>query len=346
MTNPSVSVIMINRNGGDLLRVALRSCRNDLESTWKRDPCFELLFVDNGSTDESVRIASCELKGASFPWRIVEEACAGVNFSRNRGLVEAKGDLLVYTDSDLTFQLGWLQGYLTASKEHPSIDLFAGRICLGQVHGPLPAWLDLSGPYSRPNVIAQFDAGLSKQVLSLNNSAGLGPAGPSMAARRSVFARYGPFDTRFGLRPGSLVAGAEAEFFERLGRAGMSFVYVPDAVVYHPVRRDQLTKGYFLRRLHGVGRVQSRLQYLRGAKCKRLAGMTLYVFTFLGRACVAYCRSALLGSKQERFYYRCEVARYCGYLHEDLVTHWGSGVQRSDVITNGRCDAEARGCRA
>jgi hypothetical protein len=97
---------------------------------------------------------------------------------------------------------------------------------------------------------------------------------------------------------------------------------VPGAAVYHPLRRDQLNRSYFLRRVHGIGRVHARLQRIRGARCRRFAGMTLYVFEYLGRTGWAYLRSLITGSPPECFYLRGELARYCGHLHEDLVAYW------------------------
>ena len=67
-----------------------------------------------------------------------------------------------------------------------------------------------------------------------------------MGLRRNVFREFGPFDTRFGLRPGSLVPGAEAEFFDRLIRGNLTFLYVPGAVVDHPLRQSQMTTEVFL----------------------------------------------------------------------------------------------------
>jgi glucosyl-dolichyl phosphate glucuronosyltransferase len=124
--------------------------------------------------------------GAAFPWRLLDEPTPGVNFARNLGIRKAAGDLLIFVDSDLRFTTAWLQAYAAAAERHPGEAVFAGRVHVGDIDG------DSEGP---------------------------GPVGPNMAFRRSVFERFGPFDTRFGLRPGSFVPGAEAEYFDRLGRA-------------------------------------------------------------------------------------------------------------------------------
>jgi glycosyltransferase involved in cell wall biosynthesis len=339
MSQPLASVIMINRNGGDLLRTALRTCRRDLETTWVSDPRFEFLFVDNGSTDQSLVTAQQELQGAAFPWRIVQEPIPGVNSSRNAGLREAQGELLIYTDSDLEFAPGWLKGYLAAATEYPAQEVFAGRVAVGLVEGPVPAWLDLTGPFRRTAIVVQMDAGAELKTLPLDNADGLGPVGPNMAFRRSIFLRHGAFDTRFGLRPGSLVPGAEAEFFDRIARAGLAFIYVPQALVYHPLRKHQISKQYFLKRLHGIGRVQARIQRLRGTRCKRLFGMTLYVFEYLLAAYCTYLLSFLGSGQKKRFFCRSELARLTGYLHEDMASYFADGPPESELVKLERSSA-------
>ena len=330
----AASVIMINRNGGAGLVTALRTCRADLDASWLEDPCFEFILIDNGSTDDSLRVADAELQGASFPWRCITEPTAGVNFSRNAGLRAARGGLLIFTDSDLDFRRGWLRAYLAAARANPDVGVFAGRICIGSRPETVPGWVDLDGPYRRTCIIVQVDYGAQPRVLPMTDSQG--PAGPSMAFRKTIFDRYGEFDTRFGLRPGSLVAGAESEFFDRLSRAGERFVWVPDAIVDHPVRASQLSRQYFLRRLHGVGRVLARTQQVRGVTARRVFWLKPYLVKAALASGVRYAASLLQRSPQQRFYYRGELSIQLGQIHEDFC-EWYAAIRER----RGRHDAAA-----
>lgn len=332
------TVIMINRNGGSLLRQAISSCRADLDTLWGGRQDFEFLFVDNGSTDDSVSIARQELGVGHFPWRIVEEPTPGVNAARNAGIGEAKGDLLVFTDSDLEFRPGWLRAYLDAAQRNPGVDVFAGRVRVGSVGGDVPDWLDLTGEWKRACIVVQADHGMAPDVRPLTPE--YGPVGPNMAFRRSIFGRVGQFDTRFGLRPGSLVAGAEAEFFERLSRLGTDCAWVPDAVVAHPLKRQQMTKQYFLSRLHGVGRVSARIAWMRGDRAKRFLGLTLYRVPELIATTVAWGRAALRGETKRAFFLRGQVSILMGYLHEDFL-RWKA--RTNDEGGEGRVAARERG---
>lgn len=326
------SVIMINRNGGGYLAGALRSCRADLEQTWRARRDFELLVVDNGSTDASLTTIATELSGAAFPWRVIEEPTPGVNSARNSGLREAQGDLLVFVDSDVHIHPGWLAAYLDAAERYPEAALFAGRVRVGTVEGDIPAWLDIDGPWKRACIVVQVDYGAEPALWPLNRERG--PVGPNMAFRRATFRRVGGFDTRFGLRPGSLVAGAEAEFFERLGRQGVRFAWVPEAVVDHPLKRGQISRRYFLDRLHGIGRVASRIDALRGETPRRVCGLTLYRLPELARALALWLGEMLGHDARRAFFYRGQVAILAGYLHEDWRRWWdGRGGSRPELAT-------------
>jgi glycosyltransferase involved in cell wall biosynthesis len=311
------TVIMINRNGGKFLRDALRSLRLDLETTWRAEPCFELLVIDNNSTDGSRKIIEAGLAGAAFPWRLALEEKAGVNAARNAALRQARGELLLFTDSDLRFEPGWLDAYLRAATEHPHAEVFAGRVKVGLIEGKVPSWLDVTGPFRRTAIVVQMDLGEDIKLVPFTSECG--PVGPNMAFRRTLFENYGEFDERFGLRPGSLVPGAEAEFFDRLSRAGESFVYVPGALVYHPVKREQLATSYFLKRLYGTGRVAARLHHLRGLRCHRIAGAPRFMLRVLAGALTKYFISCLNGGPRKRFYYRGELSVILGYFHEDVL---------------------------
>src|SRR5207249_1955502 len=237
----------------------------------------------------------------------------GVNSSRNAGLRAAKGDLLIFADNDLMFECGWLSAYLDAAAAYPDEEVFAGRVLVGPVEGQTPSWLDLTGTYARPSIVVQADYGGDRQVLPFGS--GKGPVGPNMAIRRSLFDRIGPFDARFGLRPGSLIPGAEAEFFRRLSDAGMRCVYVPGATVHHPLKYWQISKRYFLKRLHGIGRAHGRMQRLKGEKCTRLLGVARYVLGDVARATCAWLASSSSHDPRRRFYFRGNLAMHLGHLH-------------------------------
>lgn len=72
---------------------------------------FELLLVDDGSTDNSISIAKNELKGSAIDYRIISKKNGGQSSARNMGIKEAKGEWIVIIDSDDVIQSKYLESF-------------------------------------------------------------------------------------------------------------------------------------------------------------------------------------------------------------------------------------------
>jgi glycosyltransferase involved in cell wall biosynthesis len=316
-----VSIVMINRNGGVYLREAVSTLVQNFEQCAARIQDFEFIFVDNGSTDDSVAFLETSFNQTPFRFRVIHELEAGVNSARNAGLKAARGDYLIYTDNDLQFDPGWLKSYLDAFESNQNIRIFAGRVLVGKVDGKVPEWLDLTGPFSRPSIVVRCDNGPEKMTGKVGDYSVEGPVGPNMAFHKSVFETYGVFDTRFGLRPGSLVPGAEAEFFHRLTAHNEFFCYVPGACVRHPVKKEQLSKRYFTKRMEGIGRVQGRLQALDGFDAPRFFGVKRYLVKQLFNRWLLWLLSIFSFNPRKSFSMRCDIHQIIGQMREDYDQH-------------------------
>jgi glycosyltransferase involved in cell wall biosynthesis len=81
---------------------------------------FEIIVVDNNSTDQTARIAS------SLGAVVVEETQPGVCFARQRGTEEAKGEIVISTDGDTTFAPDWLSKIDATFRQNPKIVAVTG----------------------------------------------------------------------------------------------------------------------------------------------------------------------------------------------------------------------------
>lgn len=70
---------------------------------------FELILVNDGSTDDSVIIAENILKESSIEYRIINKENGGQSTARNRGIEEARGKWIVLLDSDDAIQKDYLE---------------------------------------------------------------------------------------------------------------------------------------------------------------------------------------------------------------------------------------------
>lgn len=163
---PLVSVVIPARNEGREIELCLRS----LEGQSFQD--FEVIVVDNGSTDETEAIAR------RYGCRVIHEARPGVSFARQRGFEEARGELVVSTDADTTLPPGWLELIVRSFEESPDQVGVYGKIRLRERRG-FGQWL------------AEF---LFAAFLRLNHLLGKPHfCGPNFAVRREAFNRAGGF---------------------------------------------------------------------------------------------------------------------------------------------------------
>jgi glycosyltransferase involved in cell wall biosynthesis len=117
MSEP-ISVIIPVYNGAAFLEEAVESIRR------QKVPVGEIVVVDDGSTDESVAIAS--RLGSDI--RILSQANAGPAAARNRGIEMARHDVIAFLDADDLWPDDKLELQLPLLLEDPSVDMVLGLL--------------------------------------------------------------------------------------------------------------------------------------------------------------------------------------------------------------------------
>lgn len=235
MTHPLLATVVIptfNR-APSLLRLleGLAAQKCDPES-------FEIVVVDNNSTDATK--SACEEWSQRHPLRrlrYVREREQGLSSSRNRGMREAKADIVCILDDDAVPVPQWLGSILTGFADArvgcvggPEIPEYGGQERPPWLQGELQGliggyWL----PYDSPTPVHRTETY---------------PWGGNVAIRKSVFDQVGPF--RIDLDPAGTIRilGGETELISRINRSGWKVMYVPSAAVYHTVPPRKLSKAY------------------------------------------------------------------------------------------------------
>jgi len=196
-----------------------------LQQSVERD-CYEIIVVDDGSTDATPAIV------ASYPSvRLIRQANAGPAVARNRGAQEARGEILLFTDADCVPAHDWIERMTAPFQRSEEIVGVKGTYLLRQ-RALVARFVQLEyedkyhhmAKYEHIDFIDTYSAGY----------------------RRDVFLANGGFDTSF---PTASVEDQEFSF--RLARQGYKMVFVPDAHVYHLGHADTLTK--YLRKKFKIG---------------------------------------------------------------------------------------------
>src|SRR5712664_1316562 len=212
-----ITVILCTHNRCGSLAKALNSIA---ALTLPESVEWEVLVVDNNSSDETREVVEqsfCSRYSGRF--RYVFEPRPGKSHALNAGIREARGDVLAFTDDDVTVEPTWLQN-LTATLHDSKWAGAGGRVVAEWACSP-PSWLSLEGPYALGDTLALFNRGYEAREISEN------PFGANMAFRKAVFEKYGGFRSDLGPRAGSQdpQKSEDAEFGRRLLLAGERLRY-------------------------------------------------------------------------------------------------------------------------
>jgi GT2 family glycosyltransferase len=223
---PKVSVIVCSYNGGQTLDDCLHSLHN------LNYPNYEVVLVDDGSTDSTPEIA------ARHPWIIsIRQENKGLSVARNVGAARSTGDIIAYTDSDCMADPDWLY-------------YMVGTLLGGDYAG-------VGGPNISPPAQNWVQACVAAA-----------PGGPSHVLLTDVVAEHIPgcnmafhrwaFDRAGGFDPDYRKAGDDVDFCWRLQQDGGVIAFSPAAIVWHYRR---FTLQAFRKQQEGYGEAESMLRF-------------------------------------------------------------------------------------
>lgn len=207
MAELTVSVIIPVYNDSD----GLARCLEALSRQTLPADDFEVLVVDNGSERD---LRPCL---AAAPRAVLLQARKlGSYAARNEGLRRAKGAILAFTDADCRPRPDWLERARARILADPDVGLIGGRI---EIH-----------PENRehPRLMELYEMALAMVQEDLVRDRGFAATANMITTRRTIDL-VGPFDE-------TLQSGGDAEWGQRVGRAGLRVEYADDVIIDHPAR--------------------------------------------------------------------------------------------------------------
>lgn len=229
-----ISLVICTCNRSHKLETLLRSLeRLDLAG----DFTCEVIVIDNNSIDGTRDVVKEISKASPLIIKYAFETKQGLGHARNRGVMDAGGDVLAFTDDDCIPDTNWIRVIATKFSSEPSLAGIGGRVELYDES-------DQAVTVRRKREIADLQS--VHQLFSLI-------AGCNMAFRRHVFEEVGSFDPVFGA--GTKIAAAEdSDFLYRAYKKGLKIRYYPDVLVYHNHGRKTDAEVNALQRGYGCGR--------------------------------------------------------------------------------------------
>ena len=221
----AMSVVMPARNAAATIGAQLDALsRQQIDDRW------EVVICDNGSTDDTVSVAT-SWQDRLPSLRVIDASDAhGAGAARNLGVRTARGRIIAFCDADDLVSDGWLAAIAAGMTDN------AFAACLWE--------MSLLNPH-RPRDLTQ---GPTFRMSTLSQLAFAGAG--AMAIRRDVFLAVGGFDT-------ALPIGEDVDLSWRVQLAGTPLVELPDAVVHIRERSGLVAT---LRQWYAYGRAEKQLR--------------------------------------------------------------------------------------
>jgi glycosyltransferase involved in cell wall biosynthesis len=234
MTNSlfDLSLVICTRNRATQLAQTLKRVEA-IKSQLK----WELVVVDNGSTDSTGAVVAEFAAACDHPVQVITKQGRGVACAKNAGWQSTRSAIVVCIDDDCYPEEDYLDSIFERFSKDPKLGFLGGRILL---YDPTDRRITIQesleplsfppGSFIRPGVIQ----------------------GANVAYRRAAITEVCGFDPWFGA--GALYSGDETELIARISAAGWNGAYDPKPVVYHHHGRKTANDEWRLMRWYDRGR--------------------------------------------------------------------------------------------
>ena len=305
---PDVSVVICTLNR----RASLRSSLQTLFDQEAAGIDFEIIVVDNGSTDNTVLMLR-SLAARHHNFRYLVEPRRGAPFARNAGIRVARAPIVAFMDDDQDAPPDWIATIYRTFADNPALHFIGGRV-RPRWDSPPPAWLTAANC----GAVSVIDYGDEPFTIDRHRWCCL--PGGNMAVRRDVLTAVGGF--------GELPRSQDRELTVRLILAGYQGRHVPDMLMYHHVDGRRLTRAHFRRWNAVEGRMRATFRFYElfdrdgrmhppSESGRRLFGVPLFVYRQLFDTVITWLKNALR-SPADAFTAELRMRQHFHYLRARL----------------------------
>jgi glycosyltransferase involved in cell wall biosynthesis len=278
---------------------------------------WDVLVVDNNSTDRTREIVTARIGSFPVPLRYLFEPRQGKSNALNTGLAATDAAVVAFTDDDVQFDENWVEQSCRPLVSAAAIDYTGGPV-LPIWASPCPPWLDQTRA-DLWGTLAILDYGREPFLFEERRRV---PLGANMAVRRSLIDRIGGFHPDLGRRGNSLLGQEQAEFFCRSRASGARGLYVPEMALRHHVPARRLTRSYFRRWWYWKGISKSRLEQRHPvtemgvdlSRVRKLLGVPRFMIGSAVRDLMGWAAALLTWKTTDRMRHEMMLCYFAGYV--------------------------------
>jgi len=235
MSSTRISAVVCTRDR----RHYLAHCLSALQKQTLHPSIFDVIIVDNGSTDDTHNLAQ-RYCARNDNFRYVHENRTGLAIARNTGIRASSSDIIAFTDDDAVPDPTWLARLLDRFDTYHAYVGIVGGDVTPIWEAARPEWLDDA-------LLRPLSAGLKWSTEPRFLRPGEWLVEVNSAYHRSALARIGGFPEHLG-RVGDTLLSGEGGINILIQRAGFGLFYDPAILVQHHIPASRLTKSWFRRR--------------------------------------------------------------------------------------------------
>lgn len=240
---PQIAVVVCTHNRADRLRPCLESL-----AAQRLDPArFEIVLVDDGSSDATPDIAA-EFAARLGHLHAIRQPNAGLGAARERGWRATRAPIVAFLDDDAEAPPEWLEvavDRFARNAAQPSPPAALGGPTRGRWEVARPEWLDddlalwltVWSPY------ADYRESATAHLF----------VGANMIFLRAALEQAGGFNPNLGRKGRALLSHEESELWSRIARRGGVAAYDPQLWVWHFVPAERCRRRWFWRRIYWEG---------------------------------------------------------------------------------------------
>lgn len=253
---------------------------------------YELLIIDNNSTDSTSKLK----KKYAFNKKVnyFLELNQGLSHARNRGLTEAKGQILVYLDDDIELVEDYFKVCDNIFSDE-SIFISGGKVIPYKID--IPEWL----PEKYYFLVSVYDLGNSEMYVKYI-------MGGNFAIRKNTALEIGLYDVSLGRNGKILAGGEEIDYQNRASSMGYKIFYHPKQNILHKIN-EKLNLEYVLNYSKELGKSERIID----ESVSKARVVVKVIKSYLAQI-LFYCFSGIVKEKKKNTYLKIINEYSKGYL--------------------------------